>query len=117
MNELPQKIEKHQKDFSNKGFLRKIFSVGKKLGRFFIYRASLLYYVVLSKDTPLWIKTTLMGALGYFISPIDAIPDLTPLIGYTDDFLIISAAVILSQRYQTEDMKLRSQKLIDRIFK
>jgi hypothetical protein len=31
---------------------------------------------------------------GYFISPIDAIPDFTPVIGYSDDFAVLSLAVV-----------------------
>jgi uncharacterized membrane protein YkvA (DUF1232 family) len=117
MSELPKKVEGFEKDFSPKGFFQKIASVGKKLGRFFIYRVLMLYFVVMQKETPLWIKTTLMGALGYFISPIDAIPDLTPFLGYSDDLLIISAALMMSQRYQTEEMKNKARAFIERIFK
>jgi uncharacterized membrane protein YkvA (DUF1232 family) len=58
-----------------------------------------------------------MGALGYFISPIDAIPDLTPLLGYTDDLLIISAALIMSQRYQTDEMRIKATAFVQKIFK
>lgn len=45
------------------------------------------------EDTPIWAKTTIMGALGYFISPLDAIPDITPFVGYSDDLGILVAAV------------------------
>ena len=33
------------------------------------------------------------GALIYFISPIDAIPDLAPLLGYMDDLGVIAAVL------------------------
>lgn len=44
-----------------------------------------MYYAATDADTPTWAKTTIYGALGYFISPIDVIPGITPLVGYTDD--------------------------------
>jgi uncharacterized membrane protein YkvA (DUF1232 family) len=117
MSELPKKVEAFEKEFTPKGFFQKIAYVGRKLGRFFIYRVLMLYFVVMQKETPLWIKTTLMGALGYFISPIDAIPDLTPFLGYSDDLLIISAALLMSQRYQTEEMKNKASAFVAKIFK
>lgn len=36
-------------------------------------------------------KAIVIGALVYFISPIDAIPDIAPLIGYLDDLGVIAA--------------------------
>lgn len=36
-------------------------------------------------------KAIVVGALVYFISPIDTIPDLTPLFGYLDDLGVITA--------------------------
>lgn len=38
-------------------------------------------------------KAIVVGALIYFISPIDAIPDLTPLFGYLDDLGVITAVL------------------------
>jgi uncharacterized membrane protein YkvA (DUF1232 family) len=117
MGELPKEVQNYKKDFTPKGFFQKLIRVSKKLGSIFIYRVLLLYFVVMHKETPLWIKTTLMGALGYFISPIDAVPDLTPLLGYTDDLVIISAALLMSQRYQNDEMKDKASKFVEKIFK
>ena len=36
-------------------------------------------------------KAIVAAALIYFISPVDAIPDITPLIGYLDDLGVITA--------------------------
>ena len=36
-------------------------------------------------------KAIVIAALIYFISPVDTIPDLTPLFGYLDDLGVISA--------------------------
>lgn len=38
-------------------------------------------------------KAIVVGALVYFISPIDAIPDLVPLFGYLDDLGVITAVL------------------------
>ena len=57
---------------------------------------------------PVWAKTAIYGALGYFISPIDAIPDITPVIGYADDLAVLAAAVATVATYITADVKQRA---------
>lgn len=44
-------------------------------------------------QTPRRVRLTLLAALGYFVLPIDAIPDFLPLIGFTDDAAVIAAAI------------------------
>jgi uncharacterized membrane protein YkvA (DUF1232 family) len=43
--------------------------------------------------TPRRVRLTLLAALGYFVLPVDAIPDIMPLIGFTDDAAVIAAAI------------------------
>lgn len=43
--------------------------------------------------TPRRVRLTLLAALGYFVLPLDAIPDIMPLIGFTDDAAVIAAAL------------------------
>src|SRR6476660_5241272 len=49
------------------------------------------YYCAFDRQTPFQVKAALMGALTYFVLPFDAIPDMLPFLGYTDD-----AAVLLT---------------------
>ncbi len=61
-------------------------------------RAAFTLYVLLKdSSTPLWAKTAIIGALGYLICPLDAIPDLIPGIGFADDLAIM--ALLISQLY------------------
>ena len=53
------------------------------------------YYCAFDKDTPLSVKATLVAAIAYFILPVDAIPDVLPVIGFTDDAAVLAAAVKL----------------------
>jgi uncharacterized membrane protein YkvA (DUF1232 family) len=50
-----------------------------------------------------------MGALAYFIVPFDAVPDLIPGIGYTDDLGTLSAAVALLTFYIDEKVKAQAE--------
>ena len=53
------------------------------------------YYCAFDRDTPLPVKATLVGALAYFILPVDAIPDVLPVIGFTDDAAVLATAIRL----------------------
>ena len=55
------------------------------------------YYCAFDRNTPLPVKTSLIGALAYFVLPIDAIPDVLPVLGFTDD------AAMLATHHQTGD--------------
>ena len=53
------------------------------------------YYCAFDKETPLSVKTTLAAAIAYFVLPADAIPDVLPVIGFTDDAAVLAAAIKL----------------------
>ena len=53
------------------------------------------YYCAFDRATPMPVKATLVGALAYFVMPVDAIPDVVPLLGFTDDAAMLAAAINL----------------------
>ena len=59
----------------------------------FIEDALAAYYCATDGKTPIYVKAVLMGALAYFIVPIDVIPDFIPGLGFTDDAAILAAAI------------------------
>ena len=82
-------------EYSDEGFWAKVASFAKAAGKELIEKALWLYYAAQDPATPAWAKGIVYGALGYFILPIDAIPDVTPVIGYTDDLGVLAAAVTI----------------------
>ncbi len=89
-------------EFTESGFWEKVKTFAKKAGRAVIERALLLYAVATDPATPLWIRTALYSALAYFISPLDLVPDLTPLLGLSDDMAVMAAALTLANGYITD---------------
>jgi uncharacterized membrane protein YkvA (DUF1232 family) len=81
------------KSYSDKGFWDKVGSFAGKIGKELLVQLLVAYAAMSDKETPAGPKAVLLGALGYFILPIDAIPDLAPLIGYTDDAAVLAAAL------------------------
>ncbi len=53
------------------------------------------YYCAFDRATPLQVKGTLIGAIAYFVLPVDALPDLMPALGFTDDAVVLATAVRL----------------------
>jgi len=101
-------------EYSDEGFWGKVVSFAKAAGKEVIEKALWLYYAAQDPATPAWAKGIVYGALGYFTLPIDAIPDLTPVIGYTDDLGVLMAAVAAIATYITEDIKAKAaQKMKD----
>ena len=53
------------------------------------------YYCAFDRNTPMQVKATLVGAIAYFVMPFDAIPDVLPVIGFTDDAAVLAIAIKL----------------------
>ncbi len=53
------------------------------------------YYCTLDRDTPLRVRGTLLAALAYFVMPLDFLPDIMPVLGFTDDAAVLMAALQL----------------------
>ncbi|WP_108449852.1 YkvA family protein [Halomonas sp. BN3-1] len=109
-------IEEHQGHYSDERFWAKVGRYAKAAGEVTLSRALTLYYAARDKDTPVWAKTTIYGALGYFISPLDALPDLTPLVGYTDDMCMLAVALMTVAAYVKDEHKDRASATLKRWF-
>ena len=53
------------------------------------------YYCAFDRNTPNHVRAALLGALAYFVLPFDVMPDLLPIIGFTDDAAVLAAAIRL----------------------
>jgi uncharacterized membrane protein YkvA (DUF1232 family) len=69
----------------------KLSRISTKL--FFIGHVIALYRYIRDPRVYWGKKVLVVGALLYFILPVDAIPDITPVIGFADDAAVIAAAV------------------------
>ena len=51
------------------------------------------YYCAFDQATPFQVRAALIGALAYFVLPFDFVPDVLPLLGFTDDAAILLTAL------------------------
>lgn len=72
-----------------RGFWPKMTAVAARIP--FAGEALAAYFAARDPETPTAAKGIMLGALAYFVLPIDAIPDILAGIGFTDDAAVIAA--------------------------
>lgn len=102
--------------YSDAGFWQKVLGHAKKAGREVIEKALLLYYVMQRPDVPAWAKTAIIGAIGYFIVPLDVVPDAIPFVGFADDLAVLVAALATVAGYIDADVKAQAQAKLSQWF-
>ena len=106
----PKHIEKYQDRYNEQDFAAKITKAAKKAGIKVIYLALLLYYVLKSPKVKMADKGKIWGALGYFILPIDFIPDFIPVAGYTDDLAALLWAFYAVAKNVTPEIEAQAKR-------
>lgn len=86
-----KELVKYRTNYSEKRFWGKLGRVAKKIGARPVYLLLLLFYVARDPKVPLREKAMIYGVLGYFILPLDIVPDAVPFVGYSDDIAAITA--------------------------
>src|ERR1700712_3013128 len=51
------------------------------------------YYCAFDKQTPRHVQAALLGAIAYFVLPFDFVPDMLPVLGFTDDAAVLATAI------------------------
>ncbi len=51
------------------------------------------YYCAFDRQTPRHVQVALLGAIAYFILPFDFVPDMLPVLGFTDDAAVLATAI------------------------
>lgn len=70
------------------------------------------YYCALDPDVPFRVRATLLGALVYFVTPLDAIPDFLLGIGFGDDVTVLMGAITLVAAHITDRHRQRAEKAL-----
>lgn len=102
----------YSKYYSEESLWEKIKNFSKAAGAKVVYAVLLLYYAMIDSKVSLKTKIFIAAALGYFILPTDAIFDLTPIIGYSDDLGVLLFALKQISSAITTEVKENSRKKI-----
>ena len=109
-------MEKYAGKYSKESFFDKVTGTIKKAGLTLIYKSLQLYYVTENPNCPMRIKAAIFAALGYFISPLDIIPDITPIVGYSDDAAAIALMLTLAQAFIDDKVRQKAKDKLVSLF-
>ncbi|MET0220663.1 MAG: YkvA family protein [Tardiphaga sp.] len=72
------------------------------------------YYCAFDKHTPRHVQAALLGAIAYFVLPFDIVPDVLPVLGFTDDAAILATALRMVASHINEDHREAARRTIER---
>src|SRR3977135_1745766 len=61
------------------------------------------YYCAFDRETPRHVQMALLGAIAYFILPFDFVPDMLPVLGFTDDAAVLATAIRMVATHITSE--------------
>ena len=61
------------------------------------------YYCAFDRQTPRHVQAALLGAIAYFILPFDFVPDMLPVLGFTDDAAVLATALRMVAGHITKE--------------
>ena len=110
----PKDIEKYGVHYDETSLFNKIKTAARKAGIKVVWCALVLYYAVTASGLTSRERALILGALGYFILPMDLIPDFMPFLGYADDYAALAYVFYKVAKSITPEVKQRAnEKLRD----
>lgn len=73
------------------------------------------YYCAFDRETPLYARAALWGALAYFVLPLDAVPDYLPIIGFADDATALATALRLMSSHMKPEHREAAKRALDKL--
>ncbi len=97
----------------DESILRKILI---KAGRAIALPALEAMEMMIDESTPVQARLSMLAALTYLIMPVDLIPDLIPVTGFSDDLVALTAVITLWSNHITPKMKENARRKLDKWF-
>lgn len=108
----PERFTRDREEVED-GFWRKVRRVATRVT--FMEDAIAAYYCARDGATPLQAKAIIMGALAYFVIPVDVIPDFLTGLGFTDDATVFYIAWQSIAKHITQDHRGKARQALDRL--
>ena len=81
----------------------------------FVEDALTAHYCAFDRNTPLYVKLALVGAVAYFLVPDDLIPDSIPVLGYADDAAVLAGAMKLFATHIKPEHRQAAKLMLERM--
>ena len=73
------------------------------------------YYCAFDRETPRHVQVSLLGAIAYFVLPFDFVPDMLPVLGFTDDAAVLATAIRLVSSHIRPDHREAAHAALKRV--
>lgn len=107
--QLPIPTERQQKRTKRK-LIPKLLRVAGRIP--FANDLASSYYCAIDPETPMKVKMVLFAALGYFVLPVDAIPDVVTGLGFTDDATVLATALGIVGAHINDSHRIAARRLL-----
>tara|TARA_Y100000813_G_C23865267_1_gene213080 strand:+ start:99 stop:470 length:372 start_codon:yes stop_codon:yes gene_type:complete len=87
-----------------------------KAGRTIAKPALEVLEMAMDPFTPAQVRVSLMAALAYLIMPFDLFPDFMPLVGFSDDFVALTAVLSIWSKHMTPAIRIRAERKLNKLF-
>ena len=87
-----------------------------RAGRTIAKPALEVFEMALDPFTPGQVRVSLMAALAYLIMPFDLFPDFMPVVGFSDDFVALTAVLSIWSKYMTPSIRIRAERKLNKLF-
>lgn len=106
---------RYERHYNEDSFWRKLRKYAGKWGEKLMLPAMMLYCMLKSPKVSLRDKTIILGALGYLILPLDAMPDFIPMLGIVDDISAIMLAIKTLDKDITPEIRKEAREQTDKL--
>ena len=93
-----------------------IIKILLKAGRIIAKPALEVLEMAIDPFTPTQVRVSLIAALAYLIMPFDLFPDFMPLVGFSDDFVALTAVLSIWSNHMTPSIKTRAERKLNKLF-
>ena len=111
-----QDYGKYKSSYTEENLQTKLKKYGKKIGVNTTYYILLLYQMIVSNTVSIADKAIIIAALGYFISPLDIIPDIIIGTGFIDDVSVMLIALRQVVKNITPEIKQQAKERLGKMF-
>ena len=87
-----------------------------KAGRLIAKPALEVMEMTMDPLTPSKVRVSLLAAMAYLIMPLDLFPDFMPIVGFSDDFVALTAVLSIWSQYMTPSIRIRAERKLNKIF-
>ena len=104
-------LKQYAKNYDEKKMWHKIKDFFFEAGINLVIKVLQLWYVLQKPEVPIHVKVAIMGAIAYFVMPVDFILDVLPS-GYQDDLLAVTLTLLAAEEYIDDEVRRRAREKV-----